>query len=84
MDVLEACAKIMAERGYFIIASTRQYMIGEQTTGLTEGLHGDLVQPFRVVRETTFADFLGQCRVCGDDSEALPSDVEFFYVVATD
>lgn len=81
---LEACAEIVAKRGYLIIATCGPRRIGHIETAYDGRTMEQVDQPLRIVRETTRSDYDLQTIAMGEDPLGLHPRDAHYYIVESD
>jgi hypothetical protein len=87
MEAVEMCSECVRQRGYLVMGSWKHIRIG---TILGRGVVGvgnrGIDIPFRVVKETSRADYQEQCRVIDSlyPGVLFINPYRYYYVIETD
>ena len=83
-EIIERIAPMVAQRGYLVIATNREYATNEQIEWIHYGDEdAELRHPWRVSAQTDLADFNEQRGMLGYPPEPEGSS-SFFYRLVTD
>ena len=77
------CQRIYEQRGYIVISSSEELLIGAITPAISDGTNVDDVM-VRVIAETDRADFVEQGRLAGRVVWLNPKVVPWYYRVITE
>lgn len=83
-EINDALSMVYAERGYLVLAFDGPRAVGYVTKTAEHGDGTPLGQPFRVVKQTDYADLLTQLRMIGLSGDPYLTFEDHFYRVESD